>query len=88
MIGPDGIMRPRCLNLNCAQRSPLVTSRKRRQFIMGLGGAAMWPRAARAQHPDGVRCIGVLAGLAEDDPEIQSRLASSRRGNEATFWQP
>jgi len=52
---------------------------KRRQFIMGLGGAAMWPRAARAQHPDGVRRIGVLAGLAEDDPEIQSRLASFRR---------
>ena len=45
MIGPDGIMRLRCLNLNCAQRSPLVTSMKRRQFIMGLGGAAMWLRA-------------------------------------------
>jgi putative tryptophan/tyrosine transport system substrate-binding protein len=59
---------------------------KRRQFIMGLGGAAMWPRAARAQHPDGVRRIGVLAGLAEDDPEIQSRLASFRRGLERRGW--
>lgn len=46
----------------------------------------MWPRAARAQHPDGVRRIGVLAGLAEDDPEIQSRLASFRRGLERRGW--
>ena len=60
---------------------------RRRKFIKLIGGAALaWPFAARAQHPDGVRRVGVLAGLAEDDPEIQSRLAAFRRGLERRGW--
>jgi putative ABC transport system substrate-binding protein len=60
---------------------------RRRKFINLMGGAALaWPLAARAQHPDGVRRVGVLAGLAEDDPEIQSRLAAFRRGLERRGW--
>jgi len=39
----------------------------RREFITLLGGAAVWPRAARAQ--DGrTRRIGVMFGFSEDDP--------------------
>jgi putative tryptophan/tyrosine transport system substrate-binding protein len=41
---------------------------RRREFIAGLGGAAAWPIAARAQQPDRVRRIGVLMAYDEDDP--------------------
>ncbi|MGA7103510.1 MAG: hypothetical protein WB019_25180 [Pseudolabrys sp.] len=52
---------------------------QRRNFIRLLGGAAVaWPFAARAQQPDRMRRIGVMMGYAEDDPEAQTRLASSR----------
>ena len=60
---------------------------KRREFITLLGGAAAaWPIAARAQQADQMRRIGVLVGLAEDDPEIKARLAAFRQGLEKRGW--
>ena len=54
---------------------------RRREFITLLGGAAAaWPLAARAQQGERVRRIGVLIGLAADDPEGQARVGAFRRG--------
>jgi putative tryptophan/tyrosine transport system substrate-binding protein len=49
---------------------------RRREFIVGLGGAAMWPLAVRAQQPARMRRIGVLMNLAEDDPETPRRMTA------------
>jgi putative ABC transport system substrate-binding protein len=60
---------------------------RRREFITLLGGAVMsWPIVARAQQPDGMRRIGVLMTLAEDDPEAKARLAGFRQGLEKRGW--
>jgi putative ABC transport system substrate-binding protein len=60
---------------------------KRREFILALGGAAVWPLAARAQQqPERVRRIGVLMNLAEDDPESPLRLAAFLRGLQELGW--
>jgi putative ABC transport system substrate-binding protein len=40
---------------------------RRREFIAGLGGAAIWPLTARAQQGDRVRRIGVLMQGDEND---------------------
>jgi ABC-type uncharacterized transport system substrate-binding protein len=59
----------------------------RRELIAALGGAATaWPLAARAQQAERMRRIGVLVGLAEDDPEIRARLAAFRQGLEKRGW--
>jgi putative ABC transport system substrate-binding protein len=60
---------------------------KRRAFITLLGGAAAtWPLAARAQQANRVRRIGVLVGVAEDDPETKARLAAFREGLDGLGW--
>ena len=58
----------------------------RRQFITLLGGAAVWPLAARAQQLERMRRIGVLMSTAAEDPESQLRLAAFVRGLQQAGW--
>jgi putative ABC transport system substrate-binding protein len=59
---------------------------RRRDFVALVGGAAAWPVAARAQPTERMRRIGVLVGLAENDPEMRQRLAAFREGLEKLGW--
>ena len=60
---------------------------RRRRFITLLGGTAMaWPLAARAQHQDRVRRIGVLYSLAEDDPESTVRRVAFEQALKDLGW--
>jgi putative ABC transport system substrate-binding protein len=60
---------------------------RRREFITLLGGTAVaWPLGTRAQQGERVRRVGVLMGLAEDDPETKARLTGFRQGLEKRGW--
>ncbi|MBR0695097.1 ABC transporter substrate-binding protein [Bradyrhizobium lablabi] len=60
---------------------------QRREFITLVGGAAAtWPLAARAQRTGRVRRVGMLLGLAEDDPEAINRVKAFRLGMRDLGW--
>jgi putative tryptophan/tyrosine transport system substrate-binding protein len=59
---------------------------RRREFITLIGSAAAWPLSARAQRPDQTHRVGVLIGLAEDDPDSKARLGAFREGLDKLGW--
>jgi putative tryptophan/tyrosine transport system substrate-binding protein len=59
---------------------------RRREFIGGLAGAAVWPVAARAQLLDRMRRVGCLYTFAENDPIVQARVAVFREGLAQLGW--
>ena len=61
-------------------------SLRRREFIAGLGGAAAWPLAARAQQPGNrVRRIRVLMPVDENDV-AKSTLAAFTQALAGLGW--
>ena len=58
----------------------------RREFVALLASTAAWPFAARAQHSERMRRIGVLMGLVANDPEAQSRVAAFENGLRELGW--
>src|SRR6516164_6318992 len=59
---------------------------KRREFIAGLSGAMAWPLVARAQQPERMRRIGVLMGLAADDPRGQGQAKGFQQSLQQLGW--
>ena len=60
---------------------------QRREFIAGLGSAAVWPAVARAQQPAAqMRSIGLLMPAAADDEEFQARVGSFLQGLALSGW--
>jgi putative ABC transport system substrate-binding protein len=56
---------------------------RRREFIAGFGGAAVWPVLARGQP---VRRIGVLTPFGADDAEWHARLSAFTQGLDQSGW--
>jgi putative ABC transport system substrate-binding protein len=60
---------------------------RRRDFIRTIAvSAASWPFAAHAQQPAKIRLVGVLMGVAADDPEGQVRVGTFLKGLQDAGW--
>ena len=61
---------------------------RRREFIMLLGGAAVWPLPLHAQQAERVRRIGVLMSTIETEHEEKSIVAAFVSTLASAGWMP
>jgi putative ABC transport system substrate-binding protein len=59
---------------------------RRREFIAGLGGAVVWPLAARAQQGDRVRRASVVIETDENYPEVKLRYSAFTQALASLGW--
>jgi putative ABC transport system substrate-binding protein len=59
---------------------------RRRAFITLVGGAAVWPLAARAQQRERMRRIGVLTNVPQDSPQWTQNAGALRKGLLERGW--
>jgi putative tryptophan/tyrosine transport system substrate-binding protein len=59
---------------------------RRREFIVGLGGAAVWPSAAQAQQQAVMPRIGAMINLPEADPSGRAQTDAFREGLRELGW--
>jgi putative tryptophan/tyrosine transport system substrate-binding protein len=59
---------------------------RRRECLTLIGGAAAWPCVASAQQPERMRLIGILLGIAKDDPDYQPWIGAFRQTLQELGW--
>jgi putative ABC transport system substrate-binding protein len=59
---------------------------RRREFITGLGGAAVWSCATRAQQAERMRHIAVLTNFTESDQVLRAYMTAFREGLTKLGW--
>ena len=81
-----GSARPRGHRSSQVVCLPMAKAVRRREFIALVGGAAAWPAAARAQHGERMRRIGVLVNLSEREAAEQGVVSAFRQRLEELGW--
>jgi putative ABC transport system substrate-binding protein len=61
---------------------------KRREFITLVGGAPVWPLAARAQQGERMRLICILEAISADTPGVKTRHAAFLEALQQLGWTP
>jgi hypothetical protein len=60
---------------------------KRREFLTLIGGAAVWPRVARAQQPERMARIGYLGLTSQKDCGASDAFLCQRTQRGRQRWQ-
>ena len=61
---------------------------RRREFIVLLGGAAVWPLIARAQQGERMRLVCILEAISRETPGSKTNDAAFLEGLQQLGWTP